>query len=199
MAEGPPDIGGTGPSGGGSGGFFGRLFGRRRRDTGGTAQPWPSRRPPALPPPEPPAPRRRWWQGRAKPVPAPGRPPPEIRDIPGGGGPSEPPEPVEPNVPEPPEPELPRFASPLLQRLAEQGRLGELDPERIELLDDLFDRGFGYRPDLTPEQRRAAREEWFDETGIPEDAFDWEEWRQGYGQEKEFYGAPTAATAVRIR
>lgn len=52
----------------------------------------------------------------------------------------------------------------------------------VERAEELFERGFMDRS-LTPDERMAAREEFFDYTGLPEDMFPWDEWREAMGYE----------------
>lgn len=46
-------------------------------------------------------------------------------------------------------------------------------------LEELFYAGF-VDENLSPEDRQAAREEFFDVYGLPEEYFDWEGWREAH-------------------
>lgn len=53
-----------------------------------------------------------------------------------------------------------------------------------EIAEDLFDRGFTHHADedgYDADDVQAAREEFFDFTGLPDEFFPWDEWREAMG------------------
>lgn len=52
----------------------------------------------------------------------------------------------------------------------------------LDEAERLFDRGW-VDSSLTPPEREAARDEFFDYTGLPAELFPWDEWREAMGYE----------------
>jgi hypothetical protein len=56
-----------------------------------------------------------------------------------------------------------------------------------EIAQDLFERGFTHHadePGYDREEAQAAREEFFEFTGLPDELFPWDEWREAMGYDE---------------
>lgn len=59
-------------------------------------------------------------------------------------------------------------------------------PYELEQAEELFERGFTHHstdPDYDRDDARQAREDFFAFTGLPEELFDWDDWREAMGYE----------------
>jgi hypothetical protein len=96
------------------------------------------------------------------------------------------------NPDEPPEDQAPFGGSPPvpdeedLQRRMFGGLFGPRSPDEERELDEYWRRGImGRKDEGTREERKAAREEYWRKSGIPKEAFDWDDWRKEMGYDED--------------